>query len=185
MPNPQPSQPFPTATVLPEPTVPNPQPSQPFPTATAAPQPTPVPNPQPSAPPPSGGGIVCPLAGPFTHTDDFNAPRAVGGIHRANDLIAATGTPVLAVASGTVVHRESSVGGLSARLHADNGDYYFFTHLSGYENVGIGHVTAGTVIGYVGMTGNAPIPHLHFEIHRGGRGNYTNPYGPVRAACGT
>ncbi|MEM7092244.1 MAG: peptidoglycan DD-metalloendopeptidase family protein [Actinomycetota bacterium] len=197
IPNPTPSQPFPTATALPgqaEPTaspVPNPTPSQPFPTATPIPNPTPsqpfptatpVPNPQPV---PSGGGIVCPLAGPFTHTDDFNAPRAVGGVHRANDLIAASGVPVLAVASGTVEHRDSSVGGLSAHLRGDNGDYYFYTHLSGYENVGAGHVPAGAVIGYVGMTGNAPIPHLHFEIHRGGYGNYANPFGPVRAACGT
>ena len=90
---------------------------------------------------------------------------------------------MLAVASGTIEHRNSSVGGLSAHLKGDNGDYYFFTHLSGYENVGAGRVAAGTVIGYVGMTGNAPIPHLHFEIHRGGYGNYTNPYGPVRQAC--
>ncbi len=195
VPNPTPSAPLdgasgdgtdvePTATAIP-----NPTPSQPFPTATPIPAPTAtsVPNPQPSTQPPvsSGGGLVCPLAGPFTHTDDFNAPRAVGGVHRANDLIASTGTPVLAVASGTVDHRNSSVGGLSAHLKGDNGDYYFYTHLNGYENVGAGHVTAGTVIGYVGMTGNAPIPHLHFEIHRNGYGNYTNPYGPVRTACGT
>jgi len=142
-----------------------------------------VPNPQPAQPPRSGGGIVCPVAGPFTHTDDFSAPRAVGGIHRANDLISAQGTPVLAAASGTLTHKESSVGGLSAHLKGDNGDYYFYTHLAGYENVGVDHVPAGTVIGYVGMTGNAPIPHLHFEIHKGGYGNYSNPYGPVRAAC--
>ena len=166
---------FPTPTAAPsaeptpepEPTVPNPQPSEPLP----------------STPLPTGGGIVCPLSGPFTHTDDFSAPRAVGGVHRANDLIAAQGTPVLAAASGTIEHRNSSVGGMSAHLKGDKGDYYFYTHLSGYENVGAGYVTAGTVIGYVGMTGNAPIPHLHFEIHSGGYGNYTNPYGPVRAAC--
>jgi len=154
--------------------VPNPQPSQPLP--------TPVPNPQPSTPP-SSGGIVCPLAGSFTHIDDFSAPRAVGGVHRANDLLAAQGTPVLAAAAGAIDHRSSRVGGLSAHLKADNGDYYFYTHLAGYENQGAGRVAAGTVIGYVGMTGNAPIPHLHFEIHRGGYGNYSNPYGPVRAAC--
>ena len=177
------STPTPTAsptaepTPEPEPTVPNPQPSEPQP---SEPQPS---EPLPSTPLPTGGGIVCPLSGPFTHTDDFSAPRAVGGVHRANDLIAAQGTPVLAAASGTIEHRNSSVGGMSAHLKGDNGDYYFYTHLSRYENVGAGYVTAGTVIGYVGMTGNAPIPHLHFEIHSGGYGNYTNPYGPVRAAC--
>jgi murein DD-endopeptidase MepM/ murein hydrolase activator NlpD len=150
------------------------------------PDPTPtvtVANPQPNTPLPTGDGIVCPLAGPFTHVDDFNAPRSVGGVHRASDLISAQGTPVLAAASGTIEHRNSSVGGLSAHLRGDNGDYYFYTHLLGYENVGVGYVAAGTVIGYVGMTGNAPIPHLHFEIHSGGYGNYSNPYERVREAC--
>ena len=188
VPNPQLPDPTATATAVPNPqlpdptatatAVPNPQPSEPFPTPTPT-----APNPQPSTPLPTGGGIVCPLAGPFTHIDDFSAPRAVGGVHRANDLISAQGTPVLAAASGTIDHRSSSVGGMSAHLKGDNGDYYFYTHLSGYENVGVGYVTAGTVIGYVGMTGNAPIPHLHFEIHSGGYGNYSNPYGPVRQAC--
>jgi len=188
VPNPQPSEPFPTPTPVPGTPVPNPQPSEPFPTATSVPnpqpsEPLPTPTPIPSAPEttatvvpnpqPSSTGIVCPLAGPFTHTDDFNSPRAVGGVHRANDLIAAQGVPVIAVATGSIEHRNSSVGGMSAHLKGDNGDYYFFTHLSGYENVGAGRVAAGTIIGYVGMTGNAPIPHLHFEIHRGGYGNYT------------
>lgn len=133
----------------------------------------------------SGGGvsISCPLSGPFSHSDDFYSPRAVGGTHLANDLLADEGTPVLAVVSGNLSHRESSVGGLSAYLDGDDGNYYFFTHLSGYENVGAGHVGQGTVIGYVGETGNAPIPHLHFEIHQGGRGNPVNPYPLVQAAC--
>ena len=190
--------PTPVPTVMPTPTVvatvvPNPQLPDPTPTVVATvvpnpqlpdPTPTVVPNPQPSTLLTStGGGIVCPLGGPFTHIDDFSAPRVYGGVHRANDLISAQGTPVLAAASGSIDHRSSSVGGMSAHLKGDNGDYYFYTHLSGYENVGAGYVTAGTVIGYVGMTGNAPIPHLHFEIHSGGYGNYSNPYGPVRSAC--
>ncbi len=176
---PNPQLPDPTPTVVPT-VVPNPQLPDPTPTVV----PTVVPNPQPATPlTPTGGGIVCPLGGPFTHIDDFSAPRVYGGVHRANDLISAQGTPVLAAASGSIDHRSSSVGGMSAHLKGDNGDYYFYTHLSGYENVGAGYVTAGTVIGYVGMTGNAPIPHLHFEIHSGGYGNYSNPYGPVRSAC--
>jgi len=176
---PNPQLPDPTVTVVPT-VVPNPQLPDPTPTVV----PTVVPNPQPATPlTPTGGGIVCPLGGPFTHIDDFSAPRVYGGVHRANDLISAQGTPVLAAASGSIDHRSSSVGGMSAHLKGDNGDYYFYTHLSGYENVGAGYVTAGTVIGYVGMTGNAPIPHLHFEIHSGGYGNYSNPYGPVRSAC--
>lgn len=96
-------------------------------------------------------------------------------------MLAATGTPVVAPVSGRVEHRGNSIGGESFHLYANNGDYYFGTHLSGYA--ASGQVSAGTVIGYVGATGNATTPHLHFEIHRGGYGNAVNPYSTVRAAC--
>ena len=129
-------------------------------------------------------GWVCPLAGPFSHFDDFGDPRHYGGWHKGNDLIAPTGTPVLATESGRVEHRANRIGGNSAYIFADSGNYYYSTHLSAYENVGAGWVPAGTVIGYVGDSGNAAgLPHLHFEYHLGGRGNHINPYPVVREAC--
>jgi murein DD-endopeptidase MepM/ murein hydrolase activator NlpD len=128
-------------------------------------------------------GWVCPLAGPFSHIDDFWAPRQYGGVHRANDLIADTGIPVVAVVSGEVEFRGGDISGLAVRVSADNGDWFFYGHLSAYENANATWVEAGTVIGYVGMTGNAPIPHLHFEWHQGGYGNYANPYPVVAASC--
>ncbi len=134
--------------------------------------------------PQAASGWVCPLAGPFSHFDDFGDPRHYGGWHKGNDLIAATGTPVLAVESGRVEHRANRIGGNSAYLFADSGNYYYNTHLSAYENVGAGWVPAGAVIGYVGDSGNAAgLPHLHFEYHLGGRGNHINPYPIVREAC--
>jgi murein DD-endopeptidase MepM/ murein hydrolase activator NlpD len=124
----------------------------------------------------TAGGEVsaseCPVAGPVTFTNTWGAPRSGGRSHQGVDMFAAEGTPVVAVAAGTVEHYHNDLGGLSYRLTADDGTYYFGTHMSAYANVGAGHVQAGTIIGYVGRTGNAAStpPHLHWEIHPAGRG---------------
>ena len=97
-------------------------------------------------------------------------------------MLAAIGTPAVAPVSGTVEHRFNSLGGYSYHLRGDDGHYYYGTHLRGYGQGG--RVAAGTVIGYVGDSGNAAgIPHLHFEIHPNG-GAAINPYPAVKAACG-
>lgn len=130
-----------------------------------------------------GGGFVCPVQGVSVFTDTFGAPRSGGRTHAGVDMLAKTGTPAVAPVSGVVTHRFNSTGGHSYHLEGDDGNYYYGTHLSAYGQAG--RVSAGTVIGYVGDSGNAAgIPHLHFEIHRGGRGNVINPYPTVKAACG-
>jgi murein DD-endopeptidase MepM/ murein hydrolase activator NlpD len=67
-------------------------------------------------------------------------------------------------------------------MTSDTGVYFYGTHMSAYGKEG--RVRAGEVIGYVGEDGNAAgIPHLHFEIHPGGRGNPINPFIDSAAVC--
>ena len=149
-------------------------------TTTTAPPTTAPPPTTPPAPAPASSGLVCPVQGAVSFVDSFGAPRS-GHTHQGVDMMAASGTPTVAPVSGTVTHSESSLGGLSWWVDGDDGNRYYGAHLSGYA--ASGHVSAGTVIGYVGDSGNAAgTPHLHFEIHPGG-GSAVDPYPQVSAAC--
>jgi peptidoglycan LD-endopeptidase LytH len=128
----------------------------------------------------SGPIQVCPVAGPVSFVDSFGWPRD-GHTHQGTDMIAPYGTPVVAAHAGTVSRSSSSSGGLQAYVHGSAG-YSFYAHLSGYSSAS-GSVGAGTVIGYVGSTGNAgSTNHLHFEWHPGG-GAAVNPYPYLVAVC--
>jgi murein DD-endopeptidase MepM/ murein hydrolase activator NlpD len=169
-----------TAPKTPPTTAPPPPPPTTAPPTTEAPEPEPEPEPAPA--PRAGADIVCPVDGAVSFTDSFGAARS-GHSHQGVDMMAARGVPTVAPVSGVVEHNESSSGGLAWYVHGDDGNTYFGAHLSGYEN-GTGWVEAGTVIGYVGSTGNASggAPHLHFEFHPGG-GSAVDPYDLVSAAC--
>lgn len=135
-----------------------------------------------------GEGWLCPVAGPVSFTDTWGAPRSGGRSHAGVDMFAAHGTPVVAPVDGVVEHRSNGVGGPSFYLWGDDGNYYYGTHLSRYGSV-TGWVAAGTIVGYVGNTGNAAgtAPHLHFEIHPGrAQGEPSAPVNPtatVTVAC--
>ena len=124
----------------------------------------------------------CPVPG-AKFTNDWGQSRSGGRSHTGTDLLAPRGTPVLAPFSGTAVQKSSSRGGLSVYLNAPDGMQIFGAHLSSYGTAG--SVKAGTIIGYVGNTGNASgaAPHLHIEIHPK-KGAKTNPYPVIKKICG-
>lgn len=134
-------------------------------------------------------GFVCFFDPPYRFVNDWGNPRSGGRTHKGTDVVAAYDHPVKAVASGTVLVRNSDLGGVSLWLDADNGTSYYYAHLSGYA-AGLSdgdRVGAGQVIAYNGDSGNARggVPHVHFQIHPGGRGNEpVNPYPTLVEHCG-
>ncbi len=129
-----------------------------------------------------GAGWICPVQGPMSFADTWGAPRSGGRTHQGVDMIAETGVPLVAVVDGVAQAKINTLGGNTVALTGADGTRYYYAHLSTWAN--LGPVTAGTVIGYVGATGNAQwsVPHLHFEIHPGG-GAAVNPFPTVAAFC--
>jgi murein DD-endopeptidase MepM/ murein hydrolase activator NlpD len=125
--------------------------------------------------------MICPILGGSAYGDTWGAPRSGGRRHQGVDMLAPTGTPLQAVIGGFVSQRDNTLGGITISMQGDNGNRYYYAHLSAYEGEG-GRVEQGDVIGYIGDTGNATgVPHLHFEIRPNG-GVPMNPYPSVRAA---
>jgi len=129
------------------------------------------------------GGIICPIRGAVSFVDSWGAPRGDTGPHQGVDLMAARGTPDVAVVSGNVVQKDGAISGKGVRLYGDDGNLYYYFHLDAYEGPPR-HVQPGEVVGYVGNTGDASggPTHTHFEIHPGG-GAAVDPYPSVAAVC--
>jgi peptidoglycan LD-endopeptidase LytH len=127
-----------------------------------------------------GGGLqACPAPG-TAFSDTFGAPRSGGRTHAGVDMMGGYGQPVYAAISGSVSHSSSSLGGNQAYVSSGS-TYTFYAHLQGFSDAS-GSVSAGTLIGYIGDTGNATgTPHLHFEYHP--NGVLVNPTPYVAAVC--
>lgn len=127
--------------------------------------------------------IECPVDGWVSFVNDFGYVRPdAGEAHNGVDLFADRGTPVVAPVSGLMERDPNPSGGNAFQFYGDDGVRYYGAHLDRYGRTG--YVAAGSVIGYVGNTGDAVVtsPHLHFEMHPG-TGLTMNPYPSLSRAC--
>jgi murein DD-endopeptidase MepM/ murein hydrolase activator NlpD len=123
---------------------------------------------------------LCPVRGPTSFVDSFGWPRPGGRTHEGIDMIAPYGTPVVAVQPGRAAATPNTLGGNAVIVYGPGGDWTYYAHLSSYGQ--LGSVAVGTVVGYVGATGDTDVNHLHFEYHPGG-GGAVDPYNALRAVC--
>lgn len=146
-----------------------------------APKPAPV---RPRAPrttdvrPPAGSKSPTlhdfPVAGSYSYGGAdarFGAPRS-GHVHQGQDILAASGTPVVAPHGGTISWRASQPKGAGFYVVLDSLEEplnYVFMHLMrGSILVRVGdRVRTGQQLGSVGSTGESSTPHLHFEVWQG------------------
>ena len=123
-------------------------------------------------PPLGQGSYVFPVVGVSGYGDSYGAFRGDvhGKWHHGDDIFAALGTPVVAVANGTI-NRVGwhPRGGWRLWVRDAAANQFYYAHLSGYAPrvFHTRHVRAGDVLGFVGNTGDAfaSPPHLHFEVH--------------------
>ena len=121
----------------------------------------------------SGSGLLAaPVAGNITSWFGYRRHPILGYVrlHAGVDFGAPYGTPIFAVTDGAVIY---------AGWHGGHGNYVRLTHGGGTDTgyghmsriaVSVGqHVSRGQVIGYVGATGLATGPHLHYELFRNGQ----------------
>jgi murein DD-endopeptidase MepM/ murein hydrolase activator NlpD len=129
------------------------------------------------------GSMVFPVSGPHTIGQGFGAARS-GHSHQGQDIMAACGTPLVAVTRTKVkfVSKQSLAGNYvvirNKKLHQD----YMYAHLATRASVTKGQIVMpGQQIGIVGQTGDATACHLHFELwlgkwYRGGHPVNPLPY---------
>jgi hypothetical protein len=140
---------------------------------------------QQSAPitPPSGGysppvtlsgAKVRPIAGSYVITSGYgyrvHPTLGVVKFHDGIDLAAPIGTPVLAVAGGTVTF-QGVMSGFGNTMIIDHGGGYssLYGHLNSFLTKGAGgFIPAGAPIATVGSTGRSTGPHLHLNIQKNG-----------------
>jgi murein DD-endopeptidase MepM/ murein hydrolase activator NlpD len=120
----------------------------PTPTATSTSTPAPAPHKRPAGYKTRlmSRRFVFPVVGPTVIGGPFGAYRADTGFHQGNDLFADFGTPVVAVADGTLANVGTlPISGNRLWVYADSGDQFFYAHLSAFAPIAVNdrHVDAG------------------------------------------
>lgn len=119
-------------------------------------------------------GLLVPVAGQSVSQlhDSFDEGRDGGRTHRALDIMAARGTPVLSADSGRILRMGANMlgGNIIYATDPQGRLVYYYAHLDAYQpGLSAGaSVARGDTLGFVGTTGNAPkdTPHLHFQVMR-------------------
>lgn len=115
--------------------------------------------------------------------DTWGGARSEGRRHEGIDIFARRGTAVTSSTEGIVLRVGTNrLGGQVVWVLGPGGQRHYYAHLDRYADVANGQrVRAGTILGYVGTTGNAvgTPPHLHYGIYEAG--GAINPYPMLRA----
>ncbi|MEX2542162.1 MAG: M23 family metallopeptidase [Trueperaceae bacterium] len=126
-----------------------------------------------AVPPEPEPSLLMPVAGVSVRRviDTWGGLRDGGRLHEGQDIFAAAGTPVMAAAAGYVYRiGPNPRGGNVVVVVAAGGRRHYYAHLQAFGDIREGQaVHAETVLGYVGVTGNAAgtPPHLHFGVYEG------------------
>jgi len=137
-------------------------------------------------PPPPPASRVCPVDGAVTFRDSWGEPRGGGRTHKGTDMMAARWTPMVAIEAGYIYQVSwHSAGGLGIYIKGVSGAMWYYAHSqAAAEGIRAGtSVVPGQLIGYVGSSGNASTPHLHFGYQPNANWIYANPYPIVNGLC--
>lgn len=102
--------------------------------------------------------------------DTWGGARSGGRKHEGVDIFAKRGTPVRSATRGVVAQvRDFGIGGKHVWVIGPNGERHYYAHLEAFapDIARFDRVQPGSLLGYVGDTGNArgTQPHLHYGIY--------------------
>lgn len=114
----------------------------------------------------SASRFLWPAGGSISSQFGYRWGRLHAGIDIADDI----GTPVVAAMAGRVVSTNWQSGyGYTVVIEHSRGYETLYGHLSEFAVSSGQYVRAGQTVAYMGNTGYSTGPHLHFEVHQGGR----------------